>query len=546
MPRNYRKGNNKRKYNSVDADVYEQAINDIRHGLSLRKSAKKHDINPGSLSRVMRNKNTGPIGRPTALSPEEEAVVKDTIKQTTEWGYGFCADDFRLLIQKYLNDNGRTVSRFANNLPGKDYVSSFCRRNAISLRKPGNIKTARAKVSEKEVRDFFTHLAAAGDVEPQNIFNYDETCVSDNPGSKKVLVPRGTRRVELVKEHSKVNISIMACGSASGNLLPPMVCYKAQNLYQGWTLGGPRGTLYDVSKSGWFEMTTFETWFLKLFIPAVAHLPGRKLLVGDNLASHFSPRVVELSRQHDIYFTALPSNATHMLQPLDVSVFHPMKVIWRDILDNFRKETRLKGTIPKEMFPVLLSEFWLKASVNVSKNLVSGFRCTGLYPRNEEEPIRRLPTHNAAVDGECARRLDNVLIDLLREHRGQTSQVKPKRGAKVPSGANMSLISTESGDDVPGTSGIQGANWSGQTARKKTTHPESDESSGSSEEEAGSDDQDSSSSNDDENTCALCACVWEGYTGPDWIKCVQCERWICGECNGDSNEAQFKCALCLN
>ena len=107
------------------------------------------------------------------------------------------------------------------------------------------------------------------------MFNFDEACIADDPGAAKVLVQRGTRRVELVKEHSKTNISIMTCGSANDELLPPMVCYKAQDLYERWTRGGSSGAVYAVTKSGWFEMKTFETWFVDVFLATVRSRPGR-------------------------------------------------------------------------------------------------------------------------------------------------------------------------------------------------------------------------------------------------------------------------------
>ena len=46
----------------------------------------------------------------------------------------------------------------------------------------------------------------------------------------------------------------MMCGSATGELLPPYVVYKATNLYKAWCEGGPEGTMYSVTKLGWFDM----------------------------------------------------------------------------------------------------------------------------------------------------------------------------------------------------------------------------------------------------------------------------------------------------
>ena len=89
---------------------------------------------------------------------------------------------------------------------------------------------ARASISSDDITNFLDNIAAAGDTAPENMFNFEDTCVVDDPGAAKVLVQRGTRRVALAKEHSKTNISIMTYGFAMGELLPAMACLKAQNL----------------------------------------------------------------------------------------------------------------------------------------------------------------------------------------------------------------------------------------------------------------------------------------------------------------------------
>ena len=50
----------------------------------------------------------------------------------------------------------------------------------------------------------------------------------------------------------------MWCGNAVGNVLPPMIVYKAQNSYEVWEEGGPEGTKYAATKSGWFDSDMFE------------------------------------------------------------------------------------------------------------------------------------------------------------------------------------------------------------------------------------------------------------------------------------------------
>ena len=91
-----------------------------------------------------------------------------------------------------------------------------------------------------------------------NIFNYDKTNVTDNPSQKKCTVQSRLVRIEQKAEHSKQSVSIMFRGNAVGEYLPPMVVYKAKNLYEGWMVGGPKGTIYDSTPSGWFDMKPFK------------------------------------------------------------------------------------------------------------------------------------------------------------------------------------------------------------------------------------------------------------------------------------------------
>jgi hypothetical protein len=59
-------------------------------------------------------------------------------------------------------------------------------------------------VSHEVVNSFFDQYeqSAAG-IDPDNIYNYDETNLTDNPGAKKVIFRRGVKYAELVRDNSK-------------------------------------------------------------------------------------------------------------------------------------------------------------------------------------------------------------------------------------------------------------------------------------------------------------------------------------------------------
>lgn len=92
-----------------------------------------------------------------------------------------------------------------------------------------------------------------------------------------------------------------------------------------------------------------------MFLTHVKTLPAEdiKVLIGDNLAAHLSPFVLKLCAKHNIRFCFLPENATHIMQPLDVTVFAPMKRHWRAILTSWKEECARMGnnyaTLPKQV-----------------------------------------------------------------------------------------------------------------------------------------------------------------------------------------------------
>jgi len=74
------------------------------------------------------------------------------------------------------------------------------------------------------VKEYFDNLKQTiendgAEIPPQQIYNYDETCLTDDPGTKKCIFKRGVKYPERVKDSSKTAISVMFCGNSVGNLV---------------------------------------------------------------------------------------------------------------------------------------------------------------------------------------------------------------------------------------------------------------------------------------------------------------------------------------
>ena len=70
-------------------------------------------------------------------------------------------------------------------------------------------------------------------IEPNCLFNYEETNLTDNPGVKKCIFRKGVKYPERVHDSTKSSISVLLCGAADGKVLPPYVVYKTEHLWGG-------------------------------------------------------------------------------------------------------------------------------------------------------------------------------------------------------------------------------------------------------------------------------------------------------------------------
>ena len=118
-------------------------------------------------------------------------------------------------------------------------------------------------------------------------------------------------------------------------MLPPYVIYKAENMWDLWTQGGPLNTRYNCTKSGLFFFLTFTDWLCSCFVPETRSLRGKIIVIGDNLASHFSEVVIRTADENNIglLFVCLPKFYTS-LPALDVAFYapSPLKRKWRETL----------------------------------------------------------------------------------------------------------------------------------------------------------------------------------------------------------------------
>ena len=335
-----------------------------------------------------------PRGGQQAFSVEQETVFAGHLLLLASWLFPITRRHLIEYVSAFLEATQGTIKRFRDNVPGKDWLRGFFdRHRELKVKRAQSITYRKAFVSRRTVETWFQamqpKLTGPDAIPPERILNFDETNLKNDPGNPFVIVRCGTRHPRRAIAHSKTGISVMFAGTADGTILAPYVVYKAKSVKPEWQAEFPEpAAYYSCSPSGWFRGSQFAEWFKRVVIPWADQWPtASKLVLCDNLASHFSPEVMDLCVKHRISFNCFPTNTTHFLQPLDVAFFGPLKKRWREILEAWRLECP-RIAFKKCEFPRKLQ---LLVELMNESNVAAGFKAAGLYPFNVNEALRHLP-----------------------------------------------------------------------------------------------------------------------------------------------------------
>ena len=411
----------KRETQSYTKKDLEAAVKSVQEGMKVSVATKKFNVPRSTISDHVKDAGLKVgAGHPTVLTIKEEKELVATLQALQEIGFGLTKELVSLVICDYLRDQPLRFNPFKDGLPGKDWWQLFMKRwqSELSLRKPQHLSTHRASCSTSQVFDeWFKKVEkllevpglkdlSADDLKHQ-MWNCDESGFCTSTASRKILAKRGDRCVhETVGGSGREFITILGAGCADGTRLPPYILYEGKNLWSRWMQGGPAGSMYSVSDSGWMESANFIQWFEKMFLAAVKHLTETApvILFFDGHHSHLSIKLIELARNNNVHLVCFPPHTTHLIQPLDVGVFGPMKSAWKGILKEHQIET-CATAVTKQEFPSLISKLWDRSFC--PDHLVSGFRKTGIYPLSREaisssKLMKALPFSGDSSSSDCS------------------------------------------------------------------------------------------------------------------------------------------------
>ncbi|XP_065645531.1 uncharacterized protein LOC136076001 [Hydra vulgaris] len=218
-------------------------------------------------------------------------------------------------------------------------------------------------------------------LKPSLIWNMDEFGLQMDFEPPKIIAKRGTKHLQSRTSGKRETITIIVVVNAVGGLVHPHLIAKgktARSLHSFNTANAPSGSNWSFSETGWTKQGIPFLWFTNTFLLNVGR-DRLRILIVDGHDSHNFVELLSVAIENNIYIVEMPAHCSHWLQPLDRTVFGPLKTYYNQTCHELMNE--YPGvTIDKSTFCGLFKKAWDQALT--AANIISGFRSCGIFPYN--------------------------------------------------------------------------------------------------------------------------------------------------------------------
>jgi uncharacterized protein YlxP (DUF503 family) len=241
--------------------------------------------------------------------------------------------------------------------------------------------------------DAYKSLKTEQKIENYNTYNMDETGFSIGTMQSTRIIVDSTLRTRFQAHPGRQEwVSAVECICIDGTAIEPLIIFKGQNVLQSWI---PKDVIskwhFSANTKGWTSNLHGLEWLKRVFEPSTrekATLPNGKLqqrlLICDGHDSHISGSFISHCIQNYISLLILPPHTSHILQPLDVAIFGPLKKHLTTALSHLNEAQLLR----------IQKAEWLEAYIHVREvtfsnlNITSAWRGSGLQPFQPQTVIR--------------------------------------------------------------------------------------------------------------------------------------------------------------
>ena len=367
----------------------ELALQAIRTGEvnSIRAAHRAYNI-PESTLRARLN---GTTNRRTAhqyrkrLSIQQEEFLVDWILEQESQGFPPSHARCREMASRILRMNGDTQEL------GKRFVTKFIRDNPRIASVVGRpIEQARIDGTHPEaIQEFYTlyeRIVREFNIQPCNTWNMDEHGIALGVCANSYVLGSSKKKRSYVKSpESREWVSIIEVVSPTGGFIRPLVIFKGTAPQTSHFPTDTPDWRYTGSTNGWTTNSKGLSWLTTMYEPETRPRNGQwRLLIMDGHGSHTAVDFLWYCKQNKIHLLFLPAHTSHVLQPLDLGVFAPLK-------SRYRAQIAALASLD-DASPVKKQRF--VTCYNIARKetftprlLRIGWQAAGLYPYNPSKGL---------------------------------------------------------------------------------------------------------------------------------------------------------------
>jgi hypothetical protein len=424
---------------------------------SQRRAAYLYDVPRSTLQRRLQRARTIQDfnAQKRKLSPSEEESLVQWILDLDRRGFPAHIIDVRRMGDVLLAARGQNPPP----LPlGKNWVARWIsRQSELQTKWNRKFNSQRAKCEDPvKISAWFKlvqETRVAYGILDADTYNFDETgFMMGVAGTSKVVTSADKigRAID-VQPGNRDWVTVIECINASGWCLPPFIILAAKLHQAEWYSNIQRDWVIGLSDNGWTNDALGLAWVQHFNRHTEARTTGAYwLLILDGHGSHSTPEFDQFCTEHKIITLCMPPHTSHLLQPLDVSCYSPLKSAYGHEIGQL---ARLRVFhVDKDEFLYVYPR--VRTQILSEQSIQSGFRATGLIPFNLERVLSNLtvvrtPSPPAAgIDQpdvwttETPRTIDqlNHQAQLVRDMLNRNSQSPTSRAlAQLIKGCQMAM-----------------------------------------------------------------------------------------------------------
>ncbi|KAH7563608.1 hypothetical protein BM1_00655 [Bipolaris maydis] len=279
----------------------------------------------------------------------------------------------------------------------------------------------------------------------EDVYNFNEAGFIMGKITTQLVVTASERRgrPKAVEPGNREWVTLIAAINAAGWAVPPFLVFAGQ---------------YHLS--AWYE----EAEIPRDWVIAIKHFNAhtktrvigtRRLLILDGHESHQSLEFQEFCKENNIYTLCMPPHSSHLLQPLDVGCFSPLKRAYSREVESLIRH-HINHITKLEFLPAFKVAFDRSFTAT---NICSAFRGAGLVPLQPDAVLSRLdiklrtPTPPAVLEALWQARTPSntreleaqstLIRDRVQRHQGSSPASIIMAINQLKKGAEVMMLSAE-------------------------------------------------------------------------------------------------------